>query len=152
MSDVGLGPLLMKLAHRECGVASDDPALIAFSTAQVGQRANRLVADGHLFKAKFSHRSVRWFGSLTRAAQAERNNEVTKKAGLFGKPFIESRRHMPGAARQDGDMIITEKTIFTQCPGHTPRFQEMAVVARGGNQRGRVLQEDVELALAGSRS
>jgi hypothetical protein len=140
MTNLELGPLILRLAARECGVASDDSALSDFKVTQVGQRANQLVKQGLLHVARFSYRSVRWYTSAERARKAEENNRKTK---IFGGTIgaRKPERHDFG----DGEVRYSKHFKGIQyCPSHVPQFSEITLGhVYGGNQRGRVLVSEV---------
>ena len=50
------------------------PELQGFPTNDVSRRANQLLADGRIFRAKLSHKVVRFFDTQERAADYERRN------------------------------------------------------------------------------
>lgn len=136
-----LTQILLKLAARECGVATSDLELKGYTTTQVGQQANRMVEAGRLFKAKFTHRSVRWYTDAGRAEHAVANHVKSSRQVGGNRVNVDrlddyrSFKRMAAA----GEMVITEKTIFTQCPNYVPRFQAVDLPGLyAGNQRGRV--------------
>jgi hypothetical protein len=143
MSYGDLTKLLVALAKRECGVASGDPALEGYTTAQIGQRGNQLVADGLLFRAKFSHRCVRFYTDMARAQKAVENRKRGRE--MMGEKRVHKDRVSDNYYKQKLaalDMVITDKTVFTQCPNYAPRFAEIDLPKiYGGNQRGRVVPE-----------
>lgn len=136
MTNLELGPLILRLASRECGVASNDDAFAQFTVAQVGQRANQLVTQGTLHRARLSHRSVRWYTSKERAAKVEANRRATTN---LGGPI--RKEHEPTHEFADGELRYAASFKGIQyCPSHLPTLSEMDLGrVFGGNQRGRVL-------------
>lgn len=141
-----LTQLLLKLAARECGVHSSDPALAEYRTTESCQHANRMVEKGMLFKAKLGHKSVRYYTSKARAEKVVRNHELTLRSPAFGKARMNATHgsHNPEApAHLSGDAVYSPNFKFTLCPSHLPRFQEVELPRiMGGNQRGRVLRAE----------
>ena len=138
MADVGLTPILMRLAATPAGCHSSHPDLAPFTPQQIGNQAKKLVHDGKLHLAKISHRNVRYFTDKALAEQCERNAKITSRAPKFG--------HADNALRKremtvEPGVTYSPDFKFTACPGWQPMFQafDMPVSVYGGNQRGRVL-------------
>ncbi len=134
-----LTTLIVRLAAREVGCHSSNQELRNYTAGQIGGAASKLIARGVLFKAKVSHKDVRYYTSMERAAQVERNAAFTKKTGKFGRAAAAEHRHTSRADWVGADMVVTPNTVFTQCPNWAPRFESIDTPnVYGGNQRGRV--------------
>lgn len=131
---------LLRLAARPAGVTTSHSEFADYTTVQVGNLANKLVAAGRLFRVKTGHKSVTFYANQ---ADAER----VQAGRLFRQQPPKPAPKAAGAAHFAGDMVITEKTKFTICPAWEPRFQATEILrVYGGNQRGRVLREAVVTA------
>lgn len=102
--------LIMKLSERPNGVTTLQTGhCMRYSHAC----AERLVREGKLFRVKFSHRSVAYF-SDKRVAEAlahrPKHHHITINGGKASDPKV---------TWPDGiEAQITEKTVFTRCPGY----------------------------------
>lgn len=74
--------LFIALAHRPQGVATTDPEFDGFDPSQFGNITTRLRERGVLFRAKLSHRVVRWFDTEAKA------NEALQRASLRQSIYI----------------------------------------------------------------
>lgn len=123
------------LAAREYGMTTND--VPGYTTTQVGTACFKLAARGVLHRVKLAHRSVRYFADPGLAdALRER-----VRSGLWGH---KGQRPGPiGSAPwpADAPAVETERTVYTVCPTFEPRFAEQTLPIYGGNQRGRVMQE-----------
>lgn len=139
ISEHSLAATVRRLAARPQGVHCSDPALAGWSTDLYATTAYKLALRGEIHRAKISHRNVRYYTDKAEALRCEQRAASMRKTG-----FVSDRQTLDHRVRAWGDakMVITDKTVFTQCPSYTPRFQavELPGIA-GGNQRGRVLRE-----------
>jgi hypothetical protein len=132
-----LTAVILRLAATGPGCHSSDPALNGWTTQQVCVRAGKLIDDGRLHRVKFAHRNVRYYATKAQVDHVLKNLRVTSKApAIHRQDQAEARNRADWA---NAEMVITDKTVFTQCPGYQPRFQEIELPRfYGGNQRGRV--------------
>lgn len=132
MADLGITPILLQLAARRTGTTTKAGELGAFTPAQVGNIATKLIAAGRLWRVKTGHRTMTLY-----ANKADADRETADRA-LRQRP---AQMVTMKAARMTGtgEMIITPQTKITICPGWSPRFQAQEFPGiYGGNQRGRV--------------
>lgn len=124
-------PLILAAAKRERGFTVQP--LVGVSDKAVYNRCRELEKAGQLHRAKISHRVVRWYDSAERAQTAMDRQHVDRSrvvaVACSGKPRMLDQR---------SDGIITERTKFTVCPSHPPRFQGVTGAVQFGLQRGRV--------------
>jgi len=129
--------LILKLAARECGCRSDDPAFAGYTSSQICNSANKQVMRGRLFKARLAHKDARYFTSKERADAVTRNAEITRKMPRLHKVEANTAASREGWAT--AEPVITKNTVFTRCPNYVPQFESFDIPnTYGGNQRGRV--------------
>jgi hypothetical protein len=134
---MNLTDMIRQLADRPRGVHSSDPALAQWNTTQIGCAAKKLVNRGELHLAKVSHKYVRYFAdaaaaeayvaALHETVRARRTHaaiRATETAGKYGVGLKQSDHTHRAPWSADAPAVETERTVFTRCPSHPPRFQE----------------------------
>jgi hypothetical protein len=132
----GITALLRELCKRPQGVTTDDPAFggVAFET--IGNAITKLVRRGEIFRAKVSHKNVRYFNT------ADRAKAFLERASAAKQIIINPARSRMPPGWDEAQPTRTDKTIFTVCKPWQPRYREIETPGLpqtfGGLQRGRV--------------
>jgi hypothetical protein len=134
---VTLRDQIRRAASRKVGMLTSDIA--DFTVHQVGLACFKMAAKGELHKVKLGRRAVRFFTDplLADALRERVRTEQARLAHLGVSSAAPSAKAWPEGA----EAVITEKTVFTQCPSFTPQHAGLCGNADhvyGGNQRGRV--------------
>ena len=121
----GLRNKLRELAQHPDGVHSSHPELAQWDTSKIGTQARRLVQMGQLFSVKVAHKDVRYLATAAGRdafvlAQESRALCAGRKALLMP---VTGRAPWPA----DAEPVVTERTVYTVCPSHAPRFQEHVI-------------------------
>jgi N-acyl-D-aspartate/D-glutamate deacylase len=123
---------VIAMAKRTNGVRTDE--VTGANASSVHNVMRRRTAAGLMFKATVSFRNVRFFhyesmrDAFMESVKIKQFHEKQARA-------LPSLERAPWAA--DTPAVITDKTVFTQCPNFVPRFQERVpsfvhgVLARG---------------------
>lgn len=110
---------ILELASRPEGLSSAD--LPQFSSSYLTAKCAGMVNHGHLHRAKLEGNKVRFFTDKTRAeqVQAEHQRERVKAKAL---PTTDNASK--GVSfRPNAEVVFTDKTKFTRCPGFQARFE-----------------------------
>lgn len=126
----GLRDTIRKLAARPQGVSTED--IPDWSKVRVGQQCGNLVERGELYRARRSQMDVRFFASITAAAEYV-------KAGTVAAPVAIANNGRP---RWDESTPVVKAPgfKFTRCP--SPEHFGLAAKIANGNA------EPVNVALA----
>lgn len=109
---------ILAMAARPTGVHSSE--LPEYTSTYFSGRCYELMNAGQLFRAQLGHRNTRYFTDKDAALRAELNANSDQSAK---RPNVNTDASRGIAFHKDADVVYTDKTKFTRCPGFQARFE-----------------------------
>jgi hypothetical protein len=114
---------ILTLAARPNGMHSSD--LPSFASGYLSARCYDLMGEGLIFRAQLAHRHTRYFTDKEAADRAQAQSGYSRMRKMESKTTTTLAPRAQSFTK-GAEVVYTDKTKFTACPGFKPRFESMA--------------------------